>query len=318
MPPSTVHRGACAARCAAALLLIVVACTGRGAAAPAGGVPGFSHIFTILLENQEYDAVTAAPPPYLRSLLASYGSATRYYAATHPSLPNYLALTGGSTFGLDGSDCSPGPDCRVRGVRTNLADQLEAAHRTWAAYMEGMPAPCTLQNAGRYAVRHDPFVYYDSIRLDSRRCAAHVLPYDPIRFGRMLGSTAVPSYVWISPDICDDGHDACASDRLAQADAWLRANVPPILRSPAWRAGGVLFILWDEGTTGAGWGAFAAGGHTVALVIAPPGTGRRAFRSSVPYSSYSYLRTVEDAWGLPHLGHAGCACTPSMRDFFAR
>ena len=304
------------ARLALLTVLLLGALSGTSRAAARPGIPAFSHIFTIVLENQEYDAAVGGQMPYLRTLIDRYGLANGYYAATHPSLPNYLALTGGDTFGLDGSDCSPGPECHVPGRVTNIGDQLEAAHRTWAAYLEGMPRPCATANSGRYAVRHDPFVYYDSIGADAARCNAHVLPYDRAGFAQQLAAKRVPDYAWISPDLCGDGHDFCSLDRLGQADTWLRANVPPILASAAWRQGGVLFILWDEGTTNSGWGRFAAGGHTAALVIGP--LGRPGYRSSVRYDHYSYLRTVEDAWRLPRLGHAACACTPAMGEFFVR
>jgi hypothetical protein len=293
--------------------MLALALTAGAAAPPA--LPHADHVFTIVLENEEYGDVMGNPSmPYLRRLIARYGLALNYYGVTHPSLPNYLALTGGSTFGLDGSDCSPAPDCHVAGRGTNIADQLEKAGTSWVAYMDAMPAPCTTTNSGTYAVRHDPFVYYDDIRTNQARCAAHVRPYAPASFQRSLRSGRVPAYVWISPDVCHDGHDSCSTNRAAQSDAWLAANVPPILASPAWRNDGVLFVLWDEGTTTGGADPNAQGGHIAALIATP--RARPGYRSSLPYTHYSYLRTVEDLLGLPHLGNAAGHGIPSMASFF--
>src|SRR3954462_4674897 len=93
-----------------------------------------SHVVMIVMENKEYDDVIGSPDaPYINRLARRYGLATASYAIRHPSLPNYLALTGGSTFGID-SDCT---DCHVSG--RNIADQLEDAHRSWGGFMEGLP-----------------------------------------------------------------------------------------------------------------------------------------------------------------------------------
>jgi hypothetical protein len=110
--------------------------------------------------------------------------------------------------------------------------------------------------------------------------------------------------------MCNDMHD-CS---IATGDNWLKQQVPAILNSNAFKAGGVLFITWDEGSTNAGCCTNAAGGRVVTLVISP--LGRTGFRSSVPETHYSLLRTIEDSWGLPRLGGASCACTAAMREYF--
>src|SRR5487761_233591 len=69
-------------------------------------LPNFSHIFVIVMENEEYGSVIGNPrAPYINQLAASYGLATHYYAVGHPSVPNYLALIAGSTLGVT-SDCT--------------------------------------------------------------------------------------------------------------------------------------------------------------------------------------------------------------------
>ncbi len=122
--------------------------------------PAFSHIFTIVLENKEYTTIIGkSDTPYLNSLVSIYGLATQYYAIGHPSLPNYMALTGGSTFGIT-SDCTT---CFQHAQ--NLADQIEASGRSWKAYMENMPSPCYIGDSpdGLYVQKHNPFLYYDMI-----------------------------------------------------------------------------------------------------------------------------------------------------------
>ncbi|HVH64598.1 MAG TPA: alkaline phosphatase family protein [Candidatus Acidoferrum sp.] len=273
-------------------------------APPAAGVPAFSHIFVIVMENTEYGGVIGSgAAPYINSLANTYGLATNYYGASHPSLPNYLALTAGSTFGI-ASDCTT---CFVNA--TNIADQVEASGRSWKAYMEDMPSPCfTGPWSGNYAMKHDPFMYYDDIRNNPARCAAHVVPFT--QFWGDMSSGYVPNFVWITPNMCNDMHD-CA---VATGDAWLRNVVPTITASAAFRNGGVLFITWDEGSTSAGCCGDSWGGHIATLVISPRSI--NGFRSGVAENHYSLLRTIEDGFRLGHLNAAGWSSTVAMREYF--
>src|SRR6195256_6438560 len=209
---------------------------------PPAAVPAFSHVFVIVMENHEYGAVIGSPDaPYTNSLAAAYGLATNYYGASHPSLPNYFALTAGSTFGV-ASDCTT---CYVSA--TNIADQVESSGRSWKAYMEDMPTPCYMgTSSGNYAMKHDPFIYYTDIRNNPTRCAAHVAPFT--QFWVDMSSGRVPDFVWITPNMCNDTHDC----PVGTGDAWLRTVVPTITGSAAFRNGGALFITWDEGSRHAG------------------------------------------------------------------
>jgi acid phosphatase len=270
--------------------------------ADAGSVPSFSHVFTLVMENREYGAVIGNPAaPYLNGLAARYGLATQYYGVTHPSLPNYLALIGGSTFGVT-SNCL---DCHFN--QPNLADQIEASGRTWKAYLEDMPAPCALPSSYPYAQQHNPFAYFDSIRTNAARCAAHVVPFTQLASD--LATGALPHYVWITPNLCHSMHDCDVST----GDTWLSQVLPGILASPAFQENGVVFITWDEGTTSAGCCNGADGGRIVTLVLSP--LGKPGFASAVPRTHYHLLRTIEDAWGLPPLGAA--ASSAPMSEFFA-
>ncbi len=277
-------------------------------------VPPLGHIFVIVMENREYDQVIGSPDaPYINHLAATFALATRYYAIRHPSLPNYLALISGSTRGIT-DDCAT---CTV--AAPNLVDQLEAQHRTWTAYMEDLPRPCfqgtqaggglpLIQENG-YVRRHDPFIYFDDIRTSPERCR-RIVPWD--EFAGDLARGRIADFVWISPNLGHDMHSASTRE----GDTWLATFVPLILRSTAWKDHGALFIVWDEGTTAAGCCGNAAGGRVPALVIAADG--RRGYRSDLVHTHYSLLRTIEDAWGLGYLAHAGDPETTPLGEFFQR
>lgn len=272
------------------------------AAAP---VPAFKHMFVIVLENRSYDQVISSHSGrYLSTLADQYGLATQYYGVARPSLPNYMALTGGDTFGIT-HNCT---DCFVD--RPNIADQIEAHGRTWKAYMESMPSPCFVGDAAPlYRQKHNPFIYYDSIRTNPARCMK-IVPFSV--FADDLKANTLPDFSWITPNMCNDGHNCSMGD----VDSWLKIWVPAILSSPEWQDQGVLFITFDEGDAAddAGCCQYARGGQVATLVISP--LSKPGFRSTVSYTHYSLLRTIESAWQLPLLGHADCTCSPTMADFF--
>jgi len=267
------------------------------------GLPAFKHIFLIVMENKEEDRIIGnSHAPYFNQLAEQYASAANYYGITHPSLPNYLALIGGDTFGIN-SDCVK---CYVDG--DNLATQLAEAGRSWKAYIESMPNPCFIgDDRALYAQKHNPFIYFDSVRTNPELCN-QVVPLPELSAD--LEQNNLPDFVWITPDMCNSMHD-CA---IEVGDSWLQSWVPQITASDAWKDQSVLFITFDEGDTFDGCCIYAHGGHILMLVVSPlvkPG-----FVSPVEYNHYSLLRTIETAWDLPLLGHADCDCTATMDDFF--
>lgn len=305
MPRAARHRHATTVL---AGLLAIVALAGCASArpgrpiavAPPESLPAsqISHVVVMLLENREYDDVLGPThaTSFLARLAARHALATGAHGVSHPSLPNYLALTGGSTFGIT-SDCT---DCSVSA--TNLVDQLEGAHVSWKAYMEDLPRPCFAGAASAgYAKKHDPFLYYRDVAGNRARCQ-RVVGFSQLAADLRAGS--LPGFAWISPNLCDDGHD-CPTD---QADRFTAGLVPSLLAELGPQ--GFLVITWDEGSSDAGCCGGAHGGR-VATILAGPGA-RAGARSSVPSDHYSILRTVEDAFGLAHLGQAACPCTPSL------
>ncbi len=262
-----------------------------------GGVPSFSHVYVIVMENHEYSSIVgSSSAPYLNGLIAQYGLATNYDAVSHPSEPNYLALFSGSTQGVT-------DDGTYNLAGTNLADQVAAHQRTWRVFAQNVPLGCYTgasasggpDGSGSYARKHEPAISFTDISGNAARCAniVNFSQFDP----------AAANYELIVPNLCNDMHD-CS---VATGDSFLKGFVPSILASPAFRTGGVLFITWDEGTTNLG-----GGGHVATLVIGP---GVRAgFKSAVAHDHYSLVRTIEDAWGLGCLNQA-CSAN-DLREFF--
>jgi hypothetical protein len=216
-------------------------------------------------------------------------------------------------------------------VRT-VANQLTTSGRAWKGYMEDMGTPCrhpklntrdktqAAKVGDQYAARHNPFVYFHSIIDYSAACASHVVDLNQLTTD--LGSVATtPALSFITPNLCHDGHDAPCVDGepggLESADLFLQTWVPRITGSKAFGKDGMLIILFDESDTGdssaccgekpgpnspkPGIGG-PGGGRTGAVVLSKfvrPGT-----VSTVAYNHYSLLRSIEDIFGLPHLGFA--------------
>jgi phosphatidylinositol-3-phosphatase len=271
---------------------------------PAGStlpVPAFGRVWVILLENKdETDVVGQPDAAYLGELIAEYGLATNYQAVAHPSQPNYLALFSGSTQGITDND---NHDLAA----PTIADQLEAAGRTWRVYAENLPAEACFARAeasgasdspdggGHYVRKHNPAISFTGISGSPARCG-NIQPlaaFDP----------AATDFAMIVPNQCHIMHD-CS---VAEGDAWLRGFVPRILESPAWPDGGALFITFDEG-------ADKSVHNQVATIVAAPGVASGT-TSDVAHSHYSLLRTIQEGLGLPCLAESCNANT--LGEFFA-
>jgi hypothetical protein len=307
-------RGAC--RLLAAVVVVVAAMalsTGCGEASP--GKPlslgasstlprsRTSHVIVVAMENAEYgEVIGSSAAPYVNALARRYGLMTHSFAIRHPSLPNYLALTSGSTQDI-GSDCT---DCGVSAA--NIVDQLEHAHISWGAYLEDVPSPCFLgAQAGGYAKKHNPFAYYADVVRSPARCA-RLLGFQQL--ARDLRAGRLPTYVWISPNLCDDGHD-CG---VGAGDRFLARTVPALLRELG--PHGFVVLTWDEGTSDRGCCGVAAGGHVATLVAGPDV--RRGARVSTPVDHYGVLGSIEQALGLPALGGAADRRSGRLGALFVR
>ncbi len=243
-------------------------------ARPQGSGRAVAHVFVIVMENATLQRALAQP--YIGSLASQYAVATDYHAVGSPSLPNYLALTSGSTWGIQDDAYHALP-------AVGIGVQLDQAGIPWRAYMEGLTDAGCLGSPYPYALKHDPFAYLGG------RCPPNVVPLSALS-ADLAGVT--PGFVWITPDLCHDGHDC----PLSEADRWLSRIVPQITASPAWRGGGRLFVVWDEPDS--------AGAPVALIAVAPDLT---AHATSQRHDHYSLLATIEDALHLPRLGAAATA-----------
>ena len=235
------------------------------------------HVFIVLMENT--GPGRALQSQAIERLAGANVFATNYRAVARPSLPNYLALTSGSTWGITDNDYHVLP-------AEDLGTQLTTAGISWRAYMEGMTAQggC-MRSPYPYALKHNPFAYYGG------KCPANVVPIESLDSDLAF---TTPNFVWITADLCHSGHD-CAGD---VAGAWLEQLVSRIVASNAWRGDGILFVVWDEGDGG------DADNFAPLIIITK---NARALRIETRYDHYSLLATIEDLFRVPRLGDARTA-----------
>lgn len=282
-------RPAIAAALAALALAAVVSARAGAAPVAAPVVPAFRHVLVVTFENHERDAVMRSPT--FAALARRYAQLTRYFAVTHPSLPNYLALISGSTHGIT-ENCT---SCVVDAP--SLATTLTRAGRTWRAYAEGIPEPgWTGDSDGRYVKRHVPFLFFRDV-LDRPAQRRRVVPLD--RLAEDVRRDRLADFSLVVPDLCSSMHD-CS---VETGDRWLADTIVPLLGWPALRQS-LVAIVFDEGTTDV-----RGGGNVVALLLGP--AVRPGAVSSQLTGHYGLLRTIEDAWGLPRLGRS--ADVPPIR-----
>jgi len=246
------------------------------------------------MENHSYgQVVNASAAPYENTVLRACGLATNYHGITHPSLPNYIAATGGTTAGIS-SDCSPKPSCFAAG--SSIFGQVATSGRQWRSYQESMPSNCLLSRSGQYAPKHNPAAYYTAIR---SQCTQWDVSFDA--FSADLSNETLPAFAFVTPNLCNDTHNC----PVAAGDRWLKNVIGSISKSATYRAGRTaIFITWDEG--------FSEDDRVPMIVIAPSvRTGTRSMRR---FDHYSLLRTTEEMLGLRLLGRAAQAA--SMRADF--
>ena len=252
-------------------------------------MPHFAHVVVVVFENRSSDSVLGfGGAPTFNRLAARYALLRNYRAVAHPSLPNYLALVSGSTHGIH-NDCV---SCLVGGG--SLADTIQGAGLTWRAYVEGYKGRGTRPAHPIPFFARIPFLRFDDVT-DSTRQLRDIQPISS--FGEALRAGRLPNFSLVVPNLCHDMHN-CS---VATGDRWLRGFVGPLLRSPAMQRS-VLFITFDEGESSDHLG----GGGPVSTIVAGPLV-RPHVQSDQPYTHYSLLRTIEDAWGLPRLGQSATA-----------
>jgi hypothetical protein len=268
-------------------LLTVLVFAGACAAQPGPSQPpttaGEPHVMVIVEENNGYHEVIGNPRlPFINSLARQYGLATNWYDLSHPSLPNYLGLMSGSTWGSQ-SDSTP-QDGTYAGP--SFADELGGRGVGWRAYLEDMPRACDLDDQfgpGQYDVNHNPFVYFDSIRNNPGRCG-RVVPYGALASD--LSSGQAPPFLWVSPNLIHDMHDGT----YAQADGWLGSLMAQVMTSQWWSQGGVVVLTWDESESG----------EQIATIVVSARLRHATLTARGDH--YGTLRGLEDLYAVRRLG----------------
>ncbi len=294
-------------------------------ASQAATLKKYQHVFVIMMENTSYASLIGNPnAPWINSAATTFGLATSYFGVAHPSQPNYIAATSGSTNGvIDDSDITIDV--------TNIVDQLESHRKTWKAYMQSLSlcnGNLLAHSCGNqlYERKHNPFISYLNVQTNPSRLAQIV---DFSQFATDLANNTVPKFAWISPDQCHDMHGRAADPSdpcdfsneqllIAAGDAFLSGTVIAIMNSSAWTGNSVIFITWDEsdfpfGDTSGCCDANPGGGHVVTLTISQSQDSARS--SAVSYNHYSMLATIQDGWGLGCLAFTcDAANVPRMTD----
>jgi phospholipase C len=277
-----------------ALGLLMVALVSGSAA----GLPPIRTVFVILMENESFSSIKGnSSAPFINNVLLPQSSyCQQYYAIGHPSLPNYLWLEAGTSFGI--ADDNP-PSANHQSTTSHLVTLLNAAGVSWKAYEENISGTTVpLTDSYPYAVRHNPFVYFDDVtgtmNPNFAYGIAHIRPYSEL--ARDLANHTVAGYNFITPNVCDDMHDSCAptSNMILQGDNWLSTEIPRIMNSSAYTNNGAIFIVWDEGS----------GSSSIGLICLSPLAKGGGYASNVTYTHSSLLRTVQEVFGV----------TPLLRD----
>ena len=283
-------------------------------AATAGTMPQFGHVFIVMGENTSY-STSISSMPYLTSLANQYGVATKYWADTHPSIGNDLAMASGVISSNNDSDSPSSLPLSI----DNLAFEVQQAGKTWKDYVESGNG-CGAVNSGKYYVRHDPLEYYTNINTER----ANFVCFS--QFATDLANNTLPNFSWLAPNGTDDGHDSSPST----FDSWLKTVLTPLLASSYFQTGGdgLLIITFDEDdkggtpnctTTTLGKGC---GGQVETVVISA--RSKMGYQSTAgdpanynnTYDEGSIVRTIADALGLKTSGLGGASTRVPMADFF--
>ncbi len=262
---------------------------GSSPASSAGGLGRLRKILVIMDENHSIQQIFPNAMPYLWSLAQRYAYATEWSDVGHPSLPNYLAIFGGSAFN-EPQDCPPGPGCTYPGP--SVFGQALSRGETAKAYEESMPQPCDPGFVGEYDVNHNPWAYFST---EAASCRADDVPAGTPSAGPLSADVRagrLPTVGLITPNLVDDAHDGTP----AQADAWLRSWIPVLMSGPDWRSGRLaLVVVFDEGVTT----------EQVPLVFMAPGLS--GVKLSQAANHYALTRLIDQVIGAPPLRQAASA-----------
>ncbi len=244
---------------------------------PTGSPP---HVMVVVMENKNYtDVIGQSTQPVTNSLATGYGLATQSYALFHPSLPNYLDLVSGSNQGVT-VDEPPSSSGIIN--RPTLATQLATAGFSVKAYAENLPTDPT-NDSGEYAVRHFPWEYF----------ASPLTGTNSSQLTTDLNAATPPDFVWYTPNLVNDEHDGS----VQQGDSFLASFIPAVQATGWYRSGGQIVITWDESASDN-----TNGGGRVPTIVVSDRQKANPAQSSSKVDTTGILHSIEDTYGLPHLG----------------
>jgi hypothetical protein len=314
-------RKAAATAVAALILLGMVAGAGGATVKPSASTfPHYEHVFLLIDENHNYNQIIGNPAaPEINALARDYGLATRYSGVADPSEPNYVAMLGGSAFGISNDEPYFFPGQTVEAP--NLMSQLDEAGLSWKGYFQGMPyagyrgycfpVKCNgiPDSDTQYVAKHNGIVNFKDMQTPTE--LAKMSPYG--RLASDLASGNVPNFSYIVPDECHDMHGAppwCVDSGKAGSpeeipleatgDAFVGQTVRAITSSPVWKSGNnAIVVTFDEGN-------FAT--DTIPTIVITS-KGPRGVTDNTSYNHYSLLASIEQTFGLGCLQNS-CTATP--------
>lgn len=247
----------------------------------------FDHIIIFMFENHAEDEVIK-DPNFSKYTKMGRGL-EKYYAITHPSQPNYLTITSGDYY-------KENTDANVNLDKTNIVDLLEKKGLTWKGYMEDFPGKCNpAKSVGKYYRKHNPFMSYNNIRTDTKRCANIV---DTPQLDLDLKSGKFPNYSMLSPNIDNDAHNT----NITFGGKWLDAFMGPRLNKFPART--LIVVTWDEDD-------YTEENKVLTFLLDPNGNIFKAGTvDDTEYNHYSLLKTVEENWDLGDLGRNDVKAMP--------
>lgn len=274
----------------------------------ASGASVIQHVFVIVMENHDASQIygNTTNAPYINNtLIPSYAHATNFndpLALSLPSEPHYVYMEAGTNAFSDHtftSDSDPS-STNSTGSTAHLVTQMKNSTNnvTWITYQEGQNSTtgaCPIASSSFYAAKHDPFVFFRDVSGNppsktNTYCSSHSKPYSS--FATDLAANNMPDYVFITPNLCHDMHGAtgCASSNtIKSGDDWLKAELPRIINWVTLN-NGVIFVVWDEGSSTA----------KIPFLAIGPGV-KTGYTGTVTYDHGSIIKSVEEIFGLPLL-----------------
>ncbi|KAF9413976.1 hypothetical protein BGZ76_004946 [Entomortierella beljakovae] len=253
----------------------------------------FDHVFIIFLENTDY--AKAASDSILETYLPQGILLDNYYSVTHPSEPNYVAVTGGDYFGMADDALY-----HIPSNITTIVDLLEEKSLTWKAYQQDAPTPCftDFQFNGLYFRKHNPFIIYDSIANNATRCN-NVVPATQLDDDIAAGN--LPNYSFYTPNMINDGHNTT----VANASKWLDTFLPPLLNNMKFLDNTLVVLTFDEADT------YPIANKVWTMLLGDVVNSLKNTTDSTFYTHYSLLSTIESNWDLGNLGRQDANTTVS-------